>query len=129
MLKIEIVLALKIVYCANILVAGWISLTCLFQPEIAVKTVFSDALQYSESIRLVGALWLGIFILSILGLLWPQKMSLILLFQLIYKGSWLLLVALPVVLQHNPYPKVMALFFLIWVIILPFVIPWKYLFS
>ena len=52
---------LKLVYCANILVAGWISITSLFFPQRALATVFQNAFAYSEAIRLVGALWGAIF--------------------------------------------------------------------
>jgi len=120
---------IKIVYIANILVAGWISITSLYFPKTAHMTVFEGNFAYSEAIRLVGALWGAIFILSILGLFYPEKMSLVLLFQLIYKSSWLVFAALPAMLNNQSYPKGMAVFFVIWVIILPFVIPWKYIFS
>jgi hypothetical protein len=92
-------------------------------------TVFEGNFVYSEAIRLVGALWFAIFLLSILGLFYPEKMSLVLLFQLIYKGSWLLFAALPALQNHQPYPKGMAITFIIWVVILPFVIPWKTIFA
>ena len=118
-----------VVYLANILVAGWISWTCLFFPEKAVQTVFTNHLVYSEVIRLVGALWGGIFVLSCIGLFLPYRMSLILLFQLIYKGTWLMFVAVPAMLQAQPYPKSMAIFFFVWVLVLPFVIPWKHIFG
>ena len=122
-------ITLKIVYVANIIVAGWISITSLFSPKKAQLTVFENQFIYSEAIRLVGALWFAIFILSILGLFFPEKMSLVLVFQLIYKFSWLLFAALPAMMNQQPYPKGMAIFFLIWVIILPFLIPWKSIFS
>lgn len=120
---------LKIIYTANVLVAGWISITSLFWPRTAQATVFSNDFVYSEAIRLVGALWGAIFILSVLGLFFPRQMSLVLLFQLIYKSTWLLLVALPALLTNQPFPKGMALFFVVWVLILPFAIPWNKLFS
>jgi hypothetical protein len=120
---------LKIVYFANIIVAGWISISSLFYPKAAQATVFSNDFVYSEAIRLVGALWFAIFLLSILGLFYPEKMSLVLLFQLIYKSSWLIFAALPAMMNNQPYPKGMAIFFVIWVIVLPFVIPWKVLFE
>jgi hypothetical protein len=44
--------------------------------------------------------------------------------QLIYKTTWLLIVALHAIRNNKPYPTGMALFFLIWVLVLPFVIPW-----
>ena len=98
-------IGMKIVYLANILVAGWISISSLFFPKVAQLSVFSGNFAYSEAIRLVGALWGAIFILSILGLFFPQKMSLVLLFQLIYKSSWLLFAALPALLAQQAFPK------------------------
>lgn len=121
-------IAIKLMYLANIFVAGWISISSLFYPKIAQQTVFTNAVEYSESIRLVGALWGAIFILSIVGLFYPKEMSLVLLFQLIYKATWLIVVAMPAQLNANTYPKPMAVFFLIWVVVLPFVIPWKSIF-
>ncbi|OAV44244.1 hypothetical protein [Lewinella sp. 4G2] len=118
-----------LIYAANILVAGWISITSLFFPRTALVTVFQNTVEYSETIRLVGALWGAIFLLSIAGLFFPQRMSVVLLFQLIYKGSWLLFVALPAFQNDLPYPKGMANFFVVWVLVLPFVIPWGYLFG
>jgi hypothetical protein len=122
-------LSLKIIYFANIIVAGWISISSLFYPKTAQITVFEQNFAYSESIRLVGALWFAIFILSILGLFFPDKMSLVLLFQVIYKSSWLIFAALPAMMHHQPYPKGMAVVFITWVVVLPFVIPWKLIFS
>ena len=122
-------IALKMMYVANILLAGWISISSLFFPARAALTVFENNFAYSEAIRLVGALWWGIFLLSILGLFFPKQMSLILLFQLIYKGSWLIVAAVPAIINQQPYPKGMAVCFLIWVVILPFVIPWRTLFG
>jgi len=120
---------LKIIYLANIFVAGWISITSLFFPKQALVTVFQSAVAYSEAIRLVGALWGAIFLLSILGLVYPERMSVVLLFQLIYKGAWLLVVALPALVNDQPFPRGMAGFFLVWVVVLPFVIPWRVLFG
>ncbi len=120
---------MKIVYFANVIVAGWISITSLFFPRRAVETVFTNAFVYSESIRLVGALWGAIFLLSTLGLFYPRQMSLVLLFQLIYKSSWLFFAALPALLRNEPYPRGMATFFVIWVVLLPFVIPWRSIFA
>jgi hypothetical protein len=118
-----------IVYIANIIVAGWISISALFYPHIALRTVFENSLAYSESIRLVGALWFSIFILSVLGLFFPKQMQLIFLVQLIYKTTWLVVVAAPALYYGRDFPKGMAVFFVIWVILLPLVIDWKYLFS
>lgn len=121
-------IAIKLMYLANILVAGWISITSLFFPKIAHQSVFTNAFEYSESYRLVGALWFAIFALSIFGLFYPNEMSLVFVFQLIYKSAWLLVCALPAIINNTPYPKGMASFFVIWVLILPFIIPWKEIF-
>jgi hypothetical protein len=121
--------ALKIMYFANIIVAGWISISSLFYPKTAHTTVFEQNFAYSEAIRLVGALWFAIFILSIFGLFYPEKMSLVLLFQLIYKSSWLIFAALPAMMSNQPFPRGMAVVFIIWVVVLPFVIPWKTIFG
>lgn len=118
-------IALKIIYIANIIVAGWISITSLYSPKLAAATVFSNAYQSTEVIRLVGCLWLAITILSLLGLWRPIPFSPILLVQLIYKGTWLLVVAIPAIKNNQPYPSGMALFFLIWCLVLPFIIPWS----
>ncbi|MEL6557159.1 MAG: hypothetical protein AAFQ94_03180 [Bacteroidota bacterium] len=120
---------IKVVYVANIIVAGWISISSLFFPKTAHISVFSGAFEYSEAFRLVGALWGSIFILSLLGMIYPKTMSPVLLLQLIYTSSWLLFVALPALSNQSSIPKGMAVFFLIWVLILPFAIPWKYLFT
>lgn len=122
-------MGLYLIYIANILVAGWISLTSLFFPRIALRTIFEGAVAYSEVIRLVGALWGAIFLLSTLGLFYPKQMVLVLLFQLLYKSTWLAVVALPAMVQGEPYPRAMAIFFSVWVVVLPWVIPWKSIFS
>ena len=121
-------IALKIVYVANIIVAGWIGITSLFDPKKAGVTVFQNAYPYSEVIRLVGSFWWAIFLLSVIGLFYPRKMALVLLFQLIYKGSWVLFVMLPALLHKQPYPTGMGTFFIVWCAVLPFVIPWKDIF-
>lgn len=120
---------LKIVYLLNIIVAGWVGITAFFFPKGAVSSIFENSYPYSEYIRLVGALWLAITLLSIFGLWKPLQFSPVLLLQLIYKAGWILIVALPAVINNTPYPKAMAIFFVIWVVVLPFIIPWKYLFQ
>lgn len=118
-------IGLKIVYVLNILVAGQIALSAISNPKVAAMTTFGAAYPPSEVIRLVGCLWLGIAVLSVLGLLRPLTFSPVLLLQLIYKGTWLLVVALPALRSGAPFPRTMALFFVAWVLVLPFVIPWK----
>ncbi len=118
-------MGLKIIYIANIIVAGWIGIVSLFIPKNASATIFSGAYTSSEVVRLVGCLWLAIAVLSAVGLWRPLAFSPVLLLQLIYKGSWLLFVALPAIRNQQPYPAGMATFFLVWVLVLPFIIPWR----
>lgn len=116
--------AIKLVYLANILVAGYIGITSLFFPKLSSATIFQNSYHTTEIIRLVGCLWLAIAVLSFLGLWRPITFSPVLLLQLIYKGSWLLVVAIPAIKNNQTYPSGMAAFFLVWVLVLPFVIPW-----
>ena len=120
---------LILVYIANILVAGYIGIVSLFYPIRSSATIFQNAYPATATIRLVGCLWLAIAVLSVLGLWRPVAMSPVLLLQLIYKGVWLLTVALPAIQQQQAYPSGMAFFFVLWVLVLPFVIPWATLFS
>ncbi len=120
---------LQLAYLANCLVAGWVGLSCLFSPNKAVQTVFSNTVAPSQVIRLVGALWTAIFILSFVGLFYPDAMVAVLVFQVLYKGVWLLIVALPAIRNARDYPKAMAVFFLVWVAWLPRIIPWQGLFQ
>ncbi|WP_353549441.1 hypothetical protein [Sediminibacterium sp. KACHI17] len=120
---------MRLIYLANIIVAGWIGISSLFFPSYAAKTIFSGAYPLTPSIQLTGALWLSIAVLSIFGLFYPLSFSAVLFLQLIYKSCWLLFVCLPAIQNNKPYPGGMAVFFIIWVLVLPFVIPWKYLLS
>ncbi len=118
-------IALRIIYMLNIIVAGQIAISALSNPKNSALTTFGNAYQPTEVIRLVGCLWLAIAVLSILGLWKPVTFSPVLLLQVIYKGTWLFIVALPAFRNDIPFPKTMAIFFVVWVLVLPFVIPWK----
>lgn len=120
--------ALKLIYILNIIVAGSIAYSSIFNPKSATMSIFEGAYPQTEMVRLVGCLWLSIAIISFLGLFKPTTFAPILLLQFIYKGTWLLIVALPAIKNNIAYPKTMALFFLAWVVALPFIIPWKYWF-
>lgn len=79
-----------------------------------------------------GAHWLTVAILSLGGLLInPFTFSLVLLHQLIYKALYLITVTLPLLKRKrfDEIPIGMSVSFLIWVVLLPFVIPWDYLIS
>ncbi|GAA3521483.1 hypothetical protein GCM10022393_39850 [Aquimarina addita] len=118
-------IGLRIIYILNIIVAGQIAISALSNPKKSALTTFGNAYQPTEIIKLVGCLWLAIAVLSVLGLWKPVTFSPVLLLQLIYKGTWLFIVALPAFRNDMPIPKIMALFFIIWILVLPFLIPWK----
>lgn len=117
-------LFLRVIFIANIIVAGWIGITSLVSPSRAIATIFSGAYATTELVRLVGCLWLAIALLSVLGLWQPMTFAPVLLLQLFYKSTWLIVVALPAIRYDRPYPAGMAVFFLVWVLVLPFAIPW-----
>ncbi len=117
------------IYLANVIVAGWIGVSSIFFPTYAARTIFSNTYSVSPVMQLTGALWLSIALLSIAGLFSPITFSPVLLIQLIYKFCWLLFVCAPAIQNNKPYPTGMAMFFVVWVLTLPFVIPWKYLFN
>lgn len=118
-------IALRIIYLLNIVVAGQIAYSAITDPSLAARTTFGSAYPSSEVMRLVGCLWLAIAILSVLGLWRPLTFTPVLLLQVIYKGTWLLVVALPALRSGTDFPRVMATYFVVWVLALPFVIPWQ----
>ena len=68
--------------------------------------------------------------LSILGLRYPLQMLPVLLWELVWKTIWLIIVALPLwrANQMDESTTVMASSIL-WVVIIPFVVPWGYVFK
>lgn len=118
-------LLLRIIYAANVFVAGAIGVSALFTPMRAVQTVFEGAVAPSEGLRVTGALWLAIAILSAVGLLAPKPMQPVLVLQIVYKGSWLLVAGLPAMLDGRPYPAGIFWFFVVWVAVLPWVVDWR----
>ena len=119
---------MRVVYLANVFVAGWIGVTCLFTDRGAA-TVFEGTVAESAGLRVVGALWLAIAACSVFGLLRPHAFAAVLLLQLIYKASWLIVVAWPAARAGMTYPRGMATFFVVWVAVLPWVLPWRRLFG
>ena len=130
-LSAQSLLLLRTIYVANILLAGNVGWISLFDPYRATAVVFSETTAANIPTGVVGSFWLTIALLSVAGLFSPVRFSVVLLVQLIYKGMWLLAVAVPAILANriDLIPIGMTVSFLIWVIILPFVIPFRLLFS
>jgi hypothetical protein len=121
---------LRSIYIANIIVAGTVGWMSLFAPSRAARIVFSGTTEPNIPMQIVGSFWLTIALLSGIGLFSPVRFSVVLLVQLIYKSLWLLAIAVPAILadRTDSIPTGMAIFFAIWVIILPFAIPFRALF-
>ncbi|MDX2152981.1 MAG: hypothetical protein SFV54_19720 [Bryobacteraceae bacterium] len=117
---------MRIVYALNILVAGWVGLSALLAPRYAAVYVFSGAAEPSHTMTLVGALWMAIAVCSAFGLARPTEFAPVLVIQLIYKSLWL---AYVLVARPPEQPAAMTAFFAAWVALLPFVIPWRHLFT
>jgi hypothetical protein len=117
-------LVYKAVFVANVLIAGAVGSFALFSPDKAKSLVFQNAFQESEAIRITGAFWLAIAILSAFGIFYPLKFVLIFWIQFIYKGLWLAVGALPKIIQKrfSEIPLGMALFFLVYVLFLPLIL-------
>ena len=121
--------SLYLIYGANVMVISWLSFYTLVKPQAAVEVIFSSTFSDVNSIRLIGFLWTAIGILSFLGMMFPLAMSPVLLLQLIYKSMWFVLEAIPKAFRSERYPKAMAMFFVMWVIVLPWIIPWGHIFG
>lgn len=78
----------------------------------------------------VACMLAAFWALSVLGLRYPLKMLPLLLWELVWKSIWLIVVALPLWYdgQMNESTWAMASSCLV-VVIVPFVIPWRFVFS
>ncbi|WP_394778048.1 hypothetical protein [Undibacterium sp.] len=75
---------------------------------------------------MLAAFWL----LSIIGLRYPLQMLPVLLWELLWKTTWLIVVALPLWSAGQVGDPAFAMVSdILWVVIVPFVIPWRYVFS
>ena len=95
--------------------------------QLACQSKFPE----SEGFRtILGSLWTAILIGSVLGLFFPITMSALLLIQVIYKTLWLLVYAMPRMLNQrsNEVPWGIASTFLIIIVTYPWIIPWAQLF-
>lgn len=84
-----------------------------------------------ETMESVVACMLAAFsLLSILGLRYPLQMLPILLWELVWKTLWLIIIAAPLWSAGTmDEPTRAVAIAVIWVIIIPFVIPWSYVFT
>jgi hypothetical protein len=68
----EDITALRVIYSANILVAGVCAVCSLFFSKFAKKRLFDeDDMSDSNATYITGSFWMAITITSILGLVFP----------------------------------------------------------
>jgi hypothetical protein len=70
-----------------------------------VANVFEGRVPESAGLRLmVGSLWLAILVASVAGLVWPAFFAPVILIQVFYKLTWLIVFILPLWRAGLPYP-------------------------
>lgn len=118
-------LALKAMYVAATVGAGLVGGLTVLAPAHAGKFIFGGDLVVDNYVRILGALWVSLGLVAILGLQRPEALIPLLLIQLIYKSVWLLVVAYPA-LWHGERSGGMiflSTLFTIWVIALVTLVP------
>jgi len=90
--------------------------------------MISEVGRTADSHTVVNAFLLALIILSLIGVFYPLKMLPILLFEILWKASWLLLFALPMWFQGNldEYATSVAIACVMGVALTPIVVPWHY---
>lgn len=123
------VVAIRIVFGANILAEGAAGIWGLYEPIAASRFLFMGNAVAPMPMRMLAAVWLACALLSAIGLSRAVRFSVLLLVQLVYKGIWLAAVALPAIVRFDLdlLPGAITFFTFTWVLVLPFVIPWRYL--
>lgn len=82
----------------------------------------------AEGIR--TALFAGLGLTAVLGLRYPVQMLPLLFFEMIWKTIYLVAFALPLWSAHQITPAAAAdIQAVLWVVIFPFLIPWRYVFA
>lgn len=121
---------LRIMYFYTIIGAGGFGVAILVYPEYVIS-LFKMPAQDVVTYGLTGSVYLAFGVLSILGLIFPVKMSPLLLLQLLYKVIWLAGVVLPIFLegQYPVHAILMGLIFLTYIIGDLIAIPFKYIFK
>jgi len=118
----------QVVFAANVVVAGLVGVLSLWWPEVAARTVFQSTAGASPAMTIAGAFWTSIALLSLAGCFFPAQLSAVLLVQLFYKGLWLAAVAVPALVrgEAGSLPMGIAVFFAVWVVVIPLAYPWRY---
>ena len=92
---------LRVPYIINLIILVPVVFTLFAQPD-AMRAVFGAGLVDSATLRpLVASLWFGVLVCSVLALAAPGRFWPLLLFQVIYKATYLAVHVVPVWLRDG----------------------------
>ena len=120
---------LIMVYIVNIIATAVIGLITLYSPISASRYVFNEAYKANDSMRVSGSFWIGVGITSLIGLFRPMRFCPIMVVILIYKVIFLVVEVIPKMMRNEAIPIGLTVCFVVYVVFLPFIIPWKHLLS
>ena len=118
--------AIQLLYLANLVILMPVAIPTLLNLFRTDQGCFESSVGWRV---LVGSLWTGIMLLSLLGMWEPVRLSPVLVLQVIYKSLWLLVYALPLMMRREwqRIPCGITISFVAIVIVWPWLIPWRYL--
>jgi hypothetical protein len=121
---------LKFMYIYTIVVAGGFGVGMIFFPE-AVQTIFRWPVNEPISFGIVGSVYVGFGLLSILGLRSPLKFAPLLLLQLSYKVIWFVAIILPLLVAGRlpNFAILMSVLFASFIVGDLIAIPFPYVFA
>jgi hypothetical protein len=92
---------IKLAYVLNILILVPVAGATMLSRDAGV-TIFEGKFTDSTELRvLVGCLWAAILVCSVIGLIYPREMMGILVLQVIYKGLFLALILVPLMIREG----------------------------
>jgi len=121
---------LKFMYIYTLIFAGGVGLSMIFFPDL-IQTTFLWPVNEPIVFGIVGSVYVGFGLVSILGLRSPLKFAPILLLQLNYKVIWFVGVVLPLLIAGR-YPSFgipMAVLFATFIVGDLIAIPFPYVFA
>jgi hypothetical protein len=121
---------LRIAFLVDAAVTAPIAWAALTGRTSWLQLLLGDAFDANRSAqRLLGVIWIALFVGLIAGVARPALMAPLLVLQLIYKALWLILAFWFRGTSDYPDPPLrMAGLFVLYVAIYPWVIPWETLF-
>ncbi len=95
-----------------------------------IPGIFFHQKPWAPQEAIVQCMLVAFWALCIFGLRYPLQMLPVLLWELIWKSAWLVIVALPLWLSNKmDDPAMLMAPSILGVVIFPFIIPWSYVFK